>query len=69
MALSNKSLKGLANKMCKDYATKIYESEAFTEICMNTAEEYLADVELEQQDRDDLHFMLMETIRLSTWTD
>ena len=67
MAISNNSLKQLANKLSTQYINDLYESEAFTELAMETADKFLADIEMDEETKMDLSFLLLESIQLTSW--
>lgn len=51
--------------MAPAYLNKLYESEQFTQLAMDTADNFLQDIEMEDEVKTDLAFMLLELIKLT----
>ena len=69
MSISHSSVKALSTKLSKDFVEKLYEDERFTQLAMDKATEYVEDLDMCDDLKMDISFHLLESIRLSTWTD
>lgn len=69
MTIKNSSIKALSNKLSKDFIEKLYEDERFTQLAMDKATEYTEDLDMCEDLKMDIAFHLLESIRLTRWTD
>lgn len=69
MAIRNSAIKALSNKLSKDFIEKLYEDERFTQLAMDKATEYTEDLDMCEDLKMDISFHLLESIRLTSWTD
>ena len=68
MKLTHTSIQALASKLSDQYLKELYEDQRFTELAMSKAEEFMHDVEMDEDLKMDISFMLLESINISKWT-
>ena len=69
MSIAHSSVKALSNKLSKYFIAKLYEDARFTQLAMDKATEYTEDLDMCEDLKMDIAFHLLESIRLSSWTD